>query len=161
MRAPEADEFPADDPSREGVRRLLRFRLGADGYAVPCSAVSALFECGELYPVPGAPAAVLGLSAWRGNLLTVVDLHRVLSAPACGAPPCLLLLAAPLQQTALCLRAALRMEELDAPRALDSATPAERLQGLAGTLLYRGERLRLIDPLLVVRRLEAEPPGCG
>ena len=91
--------------------------------------VGGLANCGPLRRVPGTPAAVLGLTEWRGTLLTVLDLPRMLGAPASAAEPCLVRLAPPLRGVAFYLPAVVRV--------------------------LRDSR-RALDPLALVRRLEAE-----
>jgi purine-binding chemotaxis protein CheW len=52
----------------------VRFRVGAEAYAVPVEQVLEVAEIGELAPVPGAPETVLGVRNLRGQVLPVVDL---------------------------------------------------------------------------------------
>ena len=55
----------------------VRFRVGSESYAVPVEDVLEVAELGDLAPVPGAPAAVLGVRNLRGQVLPVVDLATV------------------------------------------------------------------------------------
>jgi purine-binding chemotaxis protein CheW len=58
--------------------RLLTFSLGGERYAVELRHVVEVFRLPALSPLPGAPAPVFGLTAWRGELLTLLDLRRIL-----------------------------------------------------------------------------------
>jgi hypothetical protein len=75
--------------------------------------VSGVVEAADVRPVPLAPFGVLGLSEWRGRLLTVVDLAVVLGEAPGEGPASLVRLAAPLQHTALLVRGALRLVAAD------------------------------------------------
>lgn len=58
---------------RDGVARLLVFRLGAERFAVSLSAVEEVVEAPPLAHVPDAPAGVLGIATLRGGFVTVYD----------------------------------------------------------------------------------------
>jgi hypothetical protein len=61
------------------------------GVAPPC----------DLWRVPGAPDAVLGLAEWRGSVLTVLDLPRLVGEGVACPRPWLVRLAPPLDHVAL------------------------------------------------------------
>lgn len=111
------------EPSPEStapVPRWLALGLGRGRYALHVDDVSGVVEAAAVRPVPLAPPGVLGLSEWRGRLLTVVDLAQVLHELPGEGPASLVRLAAPLQHTALLVRGALRLvaaddDELDEP----------------------------------------------
>jgi purine-binding chemotaxis protein CheW len=52
----------------------VRFRVGAEAYALPVEHVLEVADVGDLASVPGAPRAVLGVRNLRGQVLPVVDL---------------------------------------------------------------------------------------
>jgi purine-binding chemotaxis protein CheW len=56
----------------------VRFRVGAENFALPVTQVLEVAELGELAPVPGAPPSVLGVRNLRGQVLPVIDLATVL-----------------------------------------------------------------------------------
>jgi chemotaxis signal transduction protein len=56
---------------------MLVFSLGRERFAVPSSYVFAVFPLSELVPLPGATPPVVGLTRWRGDVLTVLDLRRL------------------------------------------------------------------------------------
>jgi len=95
---------------------------------------------------------VLGLTEWRGRLLTVLDLPYLLEDEGTDAPPCVVRLASPLRHTALVIRAVVRVDVSDS---------RERSPAAAGA---SGVSPTLIDPAALVARLEAEilsPPHAG
>ncbi len=133
--------------------RLLLFDLDRDRYAVRAAAVSGLAECGPVREVPGAPRAVLGLVEWRGHLLTVLDLPHLLGHAGSNGPAHLIRLAPPLQGISLFLPVNVRMSPL-APVPVPAMQSAE--PGAADTVRHEGQLIRLIDPSILVRRVEGE-----
>ncbi len=132
-------------------QRVLLFRLRRVPYALPLSAVFGLAECSEIRRVPGAPRNVLGMTEWRGDLLTVLDLPRLLRHSAVPGHACLIRLAAPLQQIAFYLPCIAKLAEVtvtDAPG---------RSGGAIGTpFTHEGRSGYIIDPIDMIRRLEIE-----
>ena len=61
--------------------RWLSFRLGGQLYAAPLSEVSEVIRDGELTPVPGADADLLGIRHLRGRIVPVLDGRRRLGLP--------------------------------------------------------------------------------
>jgi chemotaxis signal transduction protein len=87
-------DVPSLDASSLG--RLVVFALpggGALRFALPAAQVVEVAPCPRppaLRPLPGAPASLLGLLAWRGEPLPVLDLARAVGLPdAPGASPAL------------------------------------------------------------------------
>ena len=68
----------------------VRLRIGAERYALPVENVREIAELGQLTPVPGAPAIVLGIRNLHGQILPVYDLAAVLGM-AGGEPAARLL----------------------------------------------------------------------
>ena len=60
------------------VLELLRFRLANEEYGIESRYVFEVFRLAELTPLPGAESPVFGVTAWRGELLTILDLRQVL-----------------------------------------------------------------------------------
>jgi purine-binding chemotaxis protein CheW len=56
----------------------LRIRLGAEHYALGLGHVLEVVELGEITPVPGSGAALLGLRNLRGEILPALDLCMLL-----------------------------------------------------------------------------------
>lgn len=74
---------PAAPPRLDGIE-VVAFALGSERYAVESRYVLAVFRLAELALLPGAAPPVVGVTAWRGDLLTVVDLRSALGIPASG-----------------------------------------------------------------------------
>ncbi|MGH7591357.1 MAG: chemotaxis protein CheW [Gemmatimonadales bacterium] len=64
-------------PAGDAVE-LLTFALANEVYAVESRYVVAVFRLTDLSPLPGAEPPVCGVTGWRGELLTILDLRAVL-----------------------------------------------------------------------------------
>lgn len=62
----------------------LTFGVGRESCAVESRFVHAVFRLGELTPLPGAPAPIVGVTGWRGDVLTLLDVRALLGADAGG-----------------------------------------------------------------------------
>lgn len=51
----------------------LRVRIGGRAWAIPLAMVRAVVPGAAVTPVPGGPARVRGLIAWRGKVLALMD----------------------------------------------------------------------------------------
>lgn len=135
-----------------GAARFLRFRLGVQAYAFFLEQVSGLVSTASPFrTVAGAPEAVLGLSEWKGRLLTVIDLPGILAVPPGSGPSSLVRLCRPFEFTALYVPAPVVMESLplESIRAYsEPGVPAE------GCLELGGETVILLEPAAIVDRLE-------
>ncbi len=87
--------------SAEQENRFLGFRAGSSDYAIRLEHVSGLADCGPVRKVNGTPPQILGLSEWRGRLLTVLDLPGLLGEPDSRGPMCLIRLSGTMIRTAL------------------------------------------------------------
>jgi len=74
----------AEAPTPTDVVELLVFALGGERYAIETAHVLEVVSFGELTPVPGAPAHVLGVVNHRGRILPVMDLRRLLELAGQG-----------------------------------------------------------------------------
>ena len=128
----------------------LLFVLQRQRYAIAASHVSGLADCSPIRKVHGGPRPVLGLTEWRGNLLTVVDLGYLLGHTADAGPHCLLRLAPPLELTAFRLPATVRIVPVDAVRCI---TGSGEVRGADET-----RPIRWIDPTELVGCIEMETP---
>jgi purine-binding chemotaxis protein CheW len=63
------------------THELLSFRLRQLQYGIPVSCVREIFPLPEINPAPEAPADIIGLLNWRGNVLPVMHLDRRLGQP--------------------------------------------------------------------------------
>jgi purine-binding chemotaxis protein CheW len=73
---------PVTSPAPADELELITFTLANEVYALESRYVLAVFRLEDVAPLPGAAAPVLGLTAWRGDLLTVLDLRPALGLPA-------------------------------------------------------------------------------
>jgi len=73
---------------RDGVARVLVFRVGGERFAVSLPAVAEVVESPELQRMPDAPEHVRGVATLRGELLSVYDPLALLgvSGRSGGAP---------------------------------------------------------------------------
>jgi hypothetical protein len=140
---------PTVEPDSDAARPVLLFELDGQGYALRFSSVSGVADPVTVRPVPGAPSGVLGLAHWRGELLTVLDLPRILENRAHPAQACLVRLAPPLEGVALHLPASLRVGWAGAG--------AEEPEVRNGAIDCGGRSYRLLDPTdLLERTLSAQ-----
>jgi purine-binding chemotaxis protein CheW len=61
---------------------LITFSLANETYALESRAVMAVFRLTDLSPLPGAEPPVSGVTVWRGDLLTILDLRPLVGLPA-------------------------------------------------------------------------------
>ncbi len=61
--------------------KYVTFALGDETYAVTASSVNEVLRYTEITPVPGAPAAILGIINLRGNVVTVLDARMLFDLP--------------------------------------------------------------------------------
>ena len=64
----------------------VRMRVGKELYALPVDNVLEIAALGELAPVPGTRAAVLGVRNLRGRVLPVFDLALLFGVDGDGVP---------------------------------------------------------------------------
>jgi purine-binding chemotaxis protein CheW len=67
-----------EDAPEVGIE-MLAFSLAREQFAVPSRYVFAVFPLLELVPLPGATPPVVGLTRWRGDVLTILDLRRLIA----------------------------------------------------------------------------------
>jgi purine-binding chemotaxis protein CheW len=60
----------------------VRVRLGAERYALPVEHVLEVAELGDVAPVPGAPASVLGVRNLHGEVVPVFSLASIFGVAA-------------------------------------------------------------------------------
>ena len=59
--------------ARTGAAELLTFRIGAERFAFDIRAVDEILDGAELQPIPEAPAALIGVTPFRGRALAVFE----------------------------------------------------------------------------------------
>jgi purine-binding chemotaxis protein CheW len=70
--------------SQGQTQELVVFELAREHYGIEIQFVQSVFRLGELALLPGASAPLYGLTAWRGRLLSILDLRLVLGLPVRG-----------------------------------------------------------------------------
>jgi len=64
----------------------VRVRAGGEHYALPVAGVREIAPLGQITPVPGAPAAILGVWNLRGDVIAAIDLARLLGLQSEAEP---------------------------------------------------------------------------
>ncbi len=64
----------------------VRVRVGAESYALPIGNVREIAVAGEIAPLPGAPACVLGVLNLHGQVLPVIELSGLLGVAHTDRP---------------------------------------------------------------------------
>jgi purine-binding chemotaxis protein CheW len=73
---------PAAAAPAGNTLEVITFKLANESYAIESRHVTAVFRLIDLTPLPGAAPPVFGVTAWRGDLLTILDLRAALGHPA-------------------------------------------------------------------------------
>ncbi len=71
----------------------LRIRLGTEQYALDLDHVLEVLELGDITPVPGSGATLIGLRNVRGEILPALDLSALLGVVGGSAPRSLVVVA--------------------------------------------------------------------
>jgi purine-binding chemotaxis protein CheW len=70
---------------REGDRlRLVLFELAGNRYGIELACVLRVLTLRELTPLPGAAAPLFGVTHWRGDVLTLLDIRGLLGVTTDG-----------------------------------------------------------------------------
>jgi chemotaxis signal transduction protein len=69
---------PAEDHSAQSVVQVLRLSVGEHEYALRAGYVDGVVRWADWTRVPGAPGIALGVLAWRGAIVVVLDLASAL-----------------------------------------------------------------------------------
>jgi purine-binding chemotaxis protein CheW len=125
----------------------VRVQVADEHYALPVADVLEVAELGEVTPVPGAGAAVLGVRNLRGQVLPVVDLATVFDLP-------------PAQSERIViaerggLRAGLAVDAVAGVEELPEASEEVDSPHLAGAALADGALVGVIDVASVLEAVE-------
>jgi purine-binding chemotaxis protein CheW len=117
----------------------VRLRVAGEAYAVPVENVLEVVRPGEVTPVPGSPAELLGVLNLRGQIVAVADLAQILGLHA-AAPPARMLVAESGD-----LRAGFVIDEVTEVGELGEPTEATESELLAGATLADGDLIGIID----------------
>ena len=75
------EEFSKEDESAEEVVQFVVFRLANEWYGVDIAKVKQVVKVGAIALLPSAPAHILGVVNFRGNILSVTDLKQIFDLP--------------------------------------------------------------------------------
>ena len=116
----------------------MRVLVADEHYALPVADVLEVAELGDVTPVPGAGAAVLGVRNLRGQVLPVVDLATVFEL-APGHPERIVI------AERGDLRAGLAVDAIDGVEELPEASEEVDSRHLTGAALADGVLVGVID----------------
>jgi purine-binding chemotaxis protein CheW len=77
-RRAEALARPVAETWHSDLSSLLTFRLGRERLGIESRCVLEVFRLQELARLPGAAPPLFGVTPWRGDLLTLIDLRQAL-----------------------------------------------------------------------------------
>jgi purine-binding chemotaxis protein CheW len=117
----------------------LRIRLGTEHYALDLDHVLEVVELGEVTPVPGSGAAVIGLRNLRGEILPALDLSALLGVAGQSAPRNLVVVADGDR------RAGLAVDELIDVSQLSQDTTRVDSSLIRGGVLVEGALVGVVD----------------
>ena len=80
-----SDSVPEQAKPTESLRVCL-VALGEESFAIDLGQVLEVFEPESITPVPGMPAALVGVTNLRGTIIPLVDLRAVLGVSASVLP---------------------------------------------------------------------------
>jgi chemotaxis signal transduction protein len=126
-------------------------RVAEEHYALPVADVLEVAELGDVTPVPGAGAAVLGVGNLRGQVLPVVDLASLIGLPA--GQPARMVIAEHGGR-----RAGLAVDSVDGVEDLPDASEEIDSRHLAGAALTDGALVGVVDVGSVLDAVEAARP---
>lgn len=117
---------------------FVRVRVAGEHYALPVDKVVEVGELGDVTPVPGAPAAVIGVRNLRGQLMPVVDLATLFGLDPVTEPTSIVV-------TEGRGRTGLAVQSVVDVGALPAATESAEGAHLTGAALVDGVLVGLVD----------------
>ena len=75
---------PVVERDETSFSELLTFRLAGREYAIETQHIHEVFIVHEITPVPGVPDFIVGICAFRGEIISVVDLRAFFGIPKRG-----------------------------------------------------------------------------
>jgi purine-binding chemotaxis protein CheW len=58
--------------------KYVGFMIGDNEYCVPVEALHEIIPFREITPLPQAPEGIIGIIDWRGKMINVIDIYRIL-----------------------------------------------------------------------------------
>ena len=129
----------------------LRIRLGAEHYALDLEHVLEVVELGDVTPVPGAGATVIGLRNLRGEILPALDLSAMLGVAEGTAQRSLVVVAEGDRRAGLAVDEAIDLSELpEASASVDSLL-------IRGGVIVEGALVGVVDVPAVLGSFPGSP----
>ncbi|MGH7505553.1 MAG: chemotaxis protein CheW [Longimicrobiales bacterium] len=149
LRARELARPPRRDRSRTDSDVVI-FSLARASYAIELNCLRHVFALRELALLPGAEAPLIGVTAWRGDLIPVLDLAGILGLPEGGPTD---------RGHVLVLGVGDRSFALLADAILDVITISDSLAPAAGHRFLRGvtaDAVAVLDGRQLIRTFSGE-----
>ena len=129
----------------------LRIRLGAEHYALDLEHVLEVVELGDVTPVPGAGATVIGLRNLRGEILPALDLSAMLGVAEGTAQRSLVVVAEGDRRAGLAVDEAIDLSELP-----EASAPVDSLL-IRGGVIVEGALVGVVDVPAVLGSFPGSP----
>jgi purine-binding chemotaxis protein CheW len=129
----------------------LRIRLGAEHYALDLEHVLEVVELGDVTPVPGAGATVIGLRNLRGEILPALDLSAMLGVAGGTAQRSLVVVAEGDRRAGLAVDEAIDLSELP-----EASAPVDSLL-IRGGVIVEGALVGVVDVPAVLGSFPGSP----
>lgn len=155
-RAATLARVPDRRPDSSEILEVITFPLGQEQFAIETVFVREVYRSGDITPLPGSPAFLVGLTNLRGEVLAVMDLRKFFAIDATdeGAHPQVVVLGNDRVEFGMLVDdvyevTTLRLEEILEPPGSVAGAPRDYLRGvtkdalsvLDGAALLKDERL--------------------
>ncbi len=111
----------------------VSFKMGGEGFGIPLDQVREIAAIARIAPVPMAPRAIKGIAAWRGRVVTLIDVatlfDRSLPRARSFQDQLAILLAEPFEHVGLFVHAPVEIRQAAA-----AAAPRQAVAAAAGAL---------------------------
>lgn len=147
-----------DDPDKF---KYIGFIIGNHEYGIPVETLHEIISYREITPLPQAPDGIVGIIDWRGRMINVIDINRILGATENAAPPRPRILITKLPKiNAIVVEATTILMEIDE----EGCIPPNKEENMSVTFLYEhnNKTVRLLDTnklLNSFNKSEEDTPG--
>jgi purine-binding chemotaxis protein CheW len=124
----------AEAPASSDSLEVLTFAVGVERYALETKYVREVAPLLDFTPVPGAPDFVIGVTNYRGRILCVVSLLRIVGAPSGNLTDLSSIVVIGVETAELGVLAD-RAEAIDSLRASEILSPSDSIGGMASEYL--------------------------
>jgi purine-binding chemotaxis protein CheW len=139
---------------------LLPFQLGEETYALEVTDVQEVVESQPIYPLPGAPHAIVGAISFHGRIVPVVDLPLLLGFAAGARAERLIVLTDSYGPLALRVDQLRRIVAADLVNGTLSQSESEQ-NCISATINWQNEMINLLSLEQLQRMLEARCSRTG